>query len=69
MFTDGNDETREYEEELSDTSAPTTDVLSEITGRDRNKEAILDTVRPYKSQDDDKFVIQDGRRPGGLQLK
>lgn len=66
-FTDGTDETREYEEELNDTSAPATDILSEVTGRERNKEEILDAVRPYKSQDDDKFIIQDGRRPGGLQ--
>lgn len=65
VFTDGTDETREYEEELNDTSAPATDVLSEVTGRERNKEEILDAVRPYKSQDDDKFVIQDGSRPGG----
>ena len=63
---DGTDETREYEEELNDTSAPATDILSEVTGRERNKEEILDAVRPYKSQDDDKFIIQDGRRPGGL---
>ncbi|XP_020627503.1 protein PRY2-like isoform X1 [Orbicella faveolata] len=61
---DGTDETREYEEELNDTSAPATDILSEVTGRERNKEEILDAVRPYKSQDDDKFIIQDGRRPG-----
>ena len=67
VFTDGTDETREYEEELNDTSAPATDILSEVTGRERNKEEILDAVRPYKSQDDDKFIIQDGRRPGGLQ--
>lgn len=66
-FADGTDETREYEEELNDTSAPATDILSEVTGRERNKEEILDGVRPYKSQDDDKFIIQDGKRPGGLQ--
>lgn len=65
MLADGTDETREYEEEVSDTS-PATDVLSEVTGRERNKEEILDTVRPYKSHDDDKYDIQDGRPQGGF---
>lgn len=67
MLTDGTDETREYEDEVSDTS-PATDVLSEVTGRERNKEEIFDAVRPYKSHDDDKLDIQDRRRPGGSHL-
>lgn len=65
MLIDGTDETRAYEEEVSDT-APATDVLSEVTGRERNKEEILDTVRPYKSHDDDKYDIQDARSQGGF---
>ena len=65
MLTDGTDETREYEEEVSD-SSPATDVLSEVAGRERNKEEILDAERPYKSQDDDKFDIQDRRRQGKI---
>ncbi|KAL9983265.1 hypothetical protein ACROYT_G005411 [Oculina patagonica] len=64
LVEDGTDETRAYEEEVSDT-APATDVLSEVTGRERNKEEILDTVRPYKSHDDDKYDIQDARSQGG----
>lgn len=67
MLTDGTDETRAYEEEVSDTS-PTTDVLSEVSGRERTKEDILDNVQPYKSRDDDKYEIQDGRPPGGFGL-
>ncbi|KAJ7390732.1 hypothetical protein OS493_022813 [Desmophyllum pertusum] len=62
LVEDGTDETREYEDEVSDTS-PATDVLSEVTGRERNKEEIFDAVRPYKSHDDDKLDIQDRRRP------
>lgn len=64
---DGTDETREYEEEVSD-SSPATDMLSEVAGRERNKEEVLDAVRPYKSQDDDKFDIQDRRRQGAQML-
>ena len=65
LITDGADETREYDE-LGD-EAPPTDVLSEVTGRERNKEDIFDTVRPYKSED--KYDIQDGRRPGEFGLQ
>ena len=41
-------------------------MLSEVAGRERNKEEVLDAVRPYKSQDDDKFDIQDRRRQGKI---
>jgi len=46
---EGNDETREFEEVSDDSRS--TDVLSEVTGRERNKEEIFDTVRPYKSEE------------------
>ena len=65
VLTDGNDETREFEEESDDSRA--TDVLSEVTGRERNKEEIFDTVRPYKSEG--KYDIQNRRRPGGYKIK
>lgn len=64
LITDGADETREYDE-LGD-EAPATDVLSEVTGRERNKEDIFDTVRPYKSEDK---YDRDGRRPGEFGLQ
>ena len=54
MLTDGTEETRAFEEESDE--SPATDVVSEITGRDRNKEEIFDSVRPYKDMED--------RRPG-----
>lgn len=47
---DGTEETRAFEEESDE--SPATDVVSEITGRDRNKEEILDSVRPYKDMED-----------------
>lgn len=64
FVTDGSDETREFEEEGDE--GPATDVLSEVTGRERNKEEIFDTVRPYKA--DDKYDIQDRRRPSEFDI-
>ena len=43
---------------MSDES-PGTDVLSEVTGRDSNKEEMFDTMRPYGDKDD-----REDRRPG-----
>ena len=43
---------------MSDES-PVTDVLSEATGRDSNKEEMFDTMRPYRDKDD-----REERRPG-----
>ena len=42
-------------------------MLSEVTGRMRNKEEIFDTVRPFKTED--KYDIQDRRRPGKCGIK
>ena len=53
---DGTEESREFE--VSDES-PVTDVLSEVTGRDSNKEEMFDTMRRYRDKDD-----REDRRPG-----
>lgn len=48
MFIDGIDEICEYEEELNDMLVFVIDILSEVMGRERNKEEIFDVVCLYK---------------------